>query len=48
VTRRQRGNSIFAALLCFLVHPHGEGTLEEMGLKLSENLLDSIMDVAEA
>jgi hypothetical protein len=45
---RRRGNSIFAALLCFLVHSHDEGTLEEMGLKLSKSLLDSILDVTEA
>jgi len=34
--------------VCFLVHSHDEGTLEEMGLELSEDLLDSIMDVKEA
>jgi hypothetical protein len=48
LTPRRRGNSIFAALLCFLVHSHDEGTLEEMGLKLSKSLLDSILDVTEA
>jgi hypothetical protein len=48
LTQRRRGNSIFAALICFLVHSHDEGTLEEMGLKLSNSLLDSIMDVTEA
>jgi hypothetical protein len=30
------------------VYSHDEGTLEEMGLELSEDLLDSIMDVKEA
>ena len=34
--------------MCFLVYSHDEGTLEEMGLELSEDLLDSIMDVKEA
>jgi hypothetical protein len=48
LTRRRRGNSILAALVCFLVHSHDEGTLEEMGLKPSEDLLDSTMDVTEA
>lgn len=48
LTQRRRGNSIFAALLCFLVYSHDEGTLEEMGLTLSEGLLDSIMDVTQA
>jgi hypothetical protein len=30
------------------VHSHDKGTLEEMGLELSEDLLDSIMDMKEA
>jgi len=34
--------------VCFLVHSYDEGTLEEMGLKLSEGLQESIMDVIEA
>ena len=48
LSKRRRGNSILAGLVCFLVHSHDEGTLEEMGLELSEDLLDSIMDVKEA
>jgi hypothetical protein len=48
LTKRRRGDSILAGLVCFLVYSHDEGTLEEMGLELSEDLLDSIMDVKEA
>ncbi|KAH9205104.1 hypothetical protein DL95DRAFT_451397 [Leptodontidium sp. 2 PMI_412] len=46
--KRRRGNSIWTGLVCFLIHSYDEGTLEEMGLKLSEGLCDSIMDVTEA
>jgi hypothetical protein len=46
--RRRRGDSILAGLVCFLVYSHDEGTLEEMGLELSEGLLESIMDVKSA
>jgi hypothetical protein len=48
LAKRRRGDSILVGLVCFLVHSHDEGTLEEMGLELSEGLLDSIMDVKEA
>lgn len=48
LTKRRRGDSILAGLVCFLVHSHDEGTLEEMGLELSEDVLDSIVDVKEA
>lgn len=48
LTKRRRGNSILAALVCFLVYSHDEGTLEGMGLEPSEELLESIMDVTEA
>lgn len=46
--KRRRENSIWTGLVCFLIHSYDEGTLEEMGLKLSEGLCDSIMDVTEA
>lgn len=48
LTKRRRGDSILAGLVCFLVYSHDEGTLEEMGLKLSNDLLDSIVDVKGA
>lgn len=48
LTKRRRGDSILAGLVCFLVYSHDEGTLEEMGLELSEDMLDSIMSVGEA
>lgn len=48
LTKRRRGDSIFAGLVCFLVYSHAEGTLEEMGLELSEDMIDSIMSVSEA
>jgi hypothetical protein len=48
LSKRRRGDSILAGLVCFLVYSHDEGTLEEMGLEISEDLLDSIMDIKEA
>lgn len=48
LSKRRRGDSILAGLVCFLVYSHDKGTLKEMGLELSEELLDSIMDVTEA
>jgi hypothetical protein len=48
LAKRRRGDSILTGLVCFLVHSHDEDTLKEMGLNLSESLLDSIMDVKEA
>ena len=46
--KRRRGNSVWTGLICFLIHSYHEGTLEEMGLEISEEMGDSILDVSEA
>lgn len=46
--RRRRFNSIWTGLVCFLVHSQDEGTLAEMGLHLSEEQVDDILDVMQA
>lgn len=48
--RRERStaSAIRNWLVCFPVYSHAEGTLEGMGLELSEDMLDSIMSVSEA
>src|SRR5277367_985617 len=46
--KRRRGNSVWTGLICFLIHSYHEGTLEEMGLEISEEMSNSIFDVSEA
>lgn len=46
--KRRRGNSVWTGLICFLIHSYHEGTLEEMGLEISEEMSESILDVSEA
>jgi hypothetical protein len=47
--QRRRFNAVWTSLLCFLVHAYDdEGSLEEMGLCLSEDMGDSILDIAQA
>jgi hypothetical protein len=47
--QRRRFNAVWTSLLCFLVYAYDdEGSLEEMGLCLSEEMCDSILDIAEA
>jgi hypothetical protein len=47
--QRRRFNAVWTSLLCFLVYAYDdEGSLEEMGLRLSEEMSDSILDIAEA
>lgn len=44
--RRRRFNAVWTALLCFLVHTaDDEGALQEMGLHLSEDTQDDILDI---
>lgn len=46
--KRRRMNAVWTSLICFLVYSYDEGTLQEMGLFVSEELGDSIMDVMQA
>jgi hypothetical protein len=46
--RRRRMNAVWTSLICFLVYSYDEGTLQEMGLFVSEELGDSILDIMEA
>src|SRR5207248_2054796 len=47
--QRRRFNAVWTSLLCFLVYAYDdEGSLEEMGLCLSEEMCDSILDIASA
>lgn len=47
--RRRRFNAVWTSLLCFLIYAYDDkGSLEEMGLCLSEEMCDSILDIAEA
>lgn len=46
--KRRRGNSMWTGLITFLIHSYHEGTLEEMGLEVSEKMMESILDIAEA
>ncbi|KAH8799363.1 hypothetical protein F5884DRAFT_120041 [Xylogone sp. PMI_703] len=48
LAKRRRGNSVLLGLVCFLVYSYEAGTLEEMGLHLSEDMQDSILDVMQA
>jgi hypothetical protein len=47
--QRRRFNAVWTSLLCFLAYAYDdEGSLEEMGLRPSEEMCDSILDIAEA
>lgn len=47
--RRRRLNAVWTALLCFLVQAaDDDGALEEMGMRLSEDTYDDIMDIMQA
>ncbi|EXJ93252.1 hypothetical protein A1O3_01809 [Capronia epimyces CBS 606.96] len=47
--RRRRFNAVWTALLCFLVHTADDnGALEEMGLHLSDDTWDDILDIKSA
>lgn len=49
LTRRRRFNAVWTALLCFLVHTADDNNaLEEMGLHLSEDTYDDILDIMQA
>jgi hypothetical protein len=48
IRTRRRADSIWTSLLCFLVYCQDEGSTDEMGLHLSEDWADNILDVREA
>lgn len=48
LTKRRRGDSVLAGLICFLVYCHEEESFEEMGLFPSEAILEAIFDLREA
>jgi hypothetical protein len=48
LNKRRRGDSVLTGLLCFLVYSCEAGTFEEMGLFLSEDVVDDILDMAVA
>ncbi|KAM5526470.1 hypothetical protein FOXYSP1_21130 [Fusarium oxysporum f. sp. phaseoli] len=39
--------SIWTSLVGFIAHSHSEGTLEEMGLRLTESQIDDILDIEQ-
>ncbi|KAH7112764.1 hypothetical protein B0J13DRAFT_461143, partial [Dactylonectria estremocensis] len=45
--KRRRYQAVWTSLVGFIVHSNDEGTLEEMGLELSEDQNDDILDVKE-
>ncbi|KAF2498725.1 hypothetical protein BU16DRAFT_615734 [Lophium mytilinum] len=50
LTRQRRRNAVWASLLCFLVYAweNEEACLREMGLELSDEHADDIMDIQQA
>src|SRR5204862_7581642 len=46
--KQRRWNAFWTSFICFLVHSYDEGTLQEMGLELSEDLCESILDIEQA
>jgi hypothetical protein len=47
--QQRRFNAVWTSLLCFLVCAYeDEGSLEEMGLRPSDEMYDSIFDIVEA
>lgn len=45
--RRRRYQAIWTSLVGFIAHSHDEGTLEEMGMRLTESQIDDILDVEQ-
>ncbi|KAG7402659.1 hypothetical protein Forpe1208_v016978 [Fusarium oxysporum f. sp. rapae] len=45
--KRRRYQSIWTSLVGFIAHSHSEGTLEEMGMRLTESQIDDILDVEQ-
>ena len=45
--KRRRYQSIWMSLVGFIAHSHSEGTLGEMGLRLTESQIDDILDIEQ-
>ncbi|KAF9766810.1 hypothetical protein IL306_000720 [Fusarium sp. DS 682] len=45
--RRRRYQAIWTSLVGSIAHSHDEGTLEEMGMRLTESQIDDILDVEQ-
>ncbi|KAI3571253.1 hypothetical protein IWW34DRAFT_675713 [Fusarium oxysporum f. sp. albedinis] len=45
--KRRRYQSIWMSLVGFTAHAHSEGTLGEMGLRLTESQIDDILDIEQ-
>ncbi|KAL6354246.1 hypothetical protein LRP88_12580 [Fusarium phalaenopsidis] len=45
--RRRRYQSIWTSLVGFICHSQDEGTLEEMGMRLTESQIDDILDIEQ-
>ncbi|EGU89337.1 hypothetical protein FOXB_00146 [Fusarium oxysporum f. sp. conglutinans Fo5176] len=45
--KRRRYQSIWTSLVGFIIHSHSEGTLGEMGLRLTESQIDDILDIEQ-
>jgi hypothetical protein len=48
--KQRRFNSVWSSMICFLLYCHDEedGTLGKMGLQLSEDLQDDLLDITQA
>jgi len=44
---QRRLNAVWTSLVCFLIYSFDEGTLDEMGLHLNEDLADDILDILQ-
>ena len=44
---QRRLNAVWTSLVCFLLYSSDEGTLDEMGLHLNEDLADDILDIKQ-
>ncbi|KAF5234225.1 hypothetical protein FAUST_7751, partial [Fusarium austroamericanum] len=45
--KRRRYQSIWTSLVGFITHAHSRGTLESMGLRLTESQIDDILDIEQ-
>ncbi|CAF3556005.1 unnamed protein product [Fusarium graminearum] len=45
--KRRRYQSIWTSLVGFITHAHSRGTLEDMGMRLTESQLDDILDIEQ-
>ncbi|KAF4987614.1 hypothetical protein FGRMN_10270 [Fusarium graminum] len=45
--KRRRYQSIWTSLVGFITHAHSRGTLETMGLRLTESQIDDILDIEQ-